>query len=104
MSLLDESLTPAPSGQISSEASAPGGQDLEDTTLDEPVIETIKRDLHMVWRKIGKVAIPSQDTKDELRNWYSSLPVSLPSAPHDRPATTGTCGGRCFCAYSSRSF
>ena len=71
MSMLDESLTSAPSGQISSEASAPGGQNLEDTTLDEPVIETIKRDLRMVWRKIGKVAIPSQDTKDELRNWWS---------------------------------
>uniref|UniRef100_A0A7S0VU54 Protein YIPF n=1 Tax=Hemiselmis tepida TaxID=464990 RepID=A0A7S0VU54_9CRYP len=77
MSLLDESLTAAPSGQLSSEASAPGGQDLEDTTLDEPVLETIKRDLRMVWRKIGKVAIPSQDTKDELRNWDLWGPLFL---------------------------
>jgi hypothetical protein len=42
---------------------------LEDTTLDEPVLDTVLRDLRMVWNKLKKVVIPSADTKDELRNW-----------------------------------
>ena len=60
----------APSGKIpQSDVGGGGGSQLEDTTLDEPVMDTIKRDMHMVWHKIKKVAIPSNDTKDELRNW-----------------------------------
>jgi hypothetical protein len=65
-----EDITPntfAPSAQAP-QGGGVGGT-LEDTTLDEPVIDTIKRDMNMVWLKIKKVAIPSNDTKDELRNW-----------------------------------
>jgi hypothetical protein len=63
-------LQSAPSGSVPT--SAPGsmaGGNLEDTTLDEPVVDTILRDLRMVWNKLKKVVIPSADTKDELRNW-----------------------------------
>eukprot|EP00960_Hanusia_phi_P048035 758734-Hanusia_phi.AAC.1 len=50
---------------------------LEDTTLDEPVLDTVKRDLGMVWTKLRKVMIPSGDTRDELRNWDLWGPLFL---------------------------
>lgn len=62
---------PTPSQFIGqSPAAAPGG--LQDTTLDEPVLDTVLRDVKMVWKKLKKVVIPSEDTKDELRNWCCS--------------------------------
>mmetsp|Transcript_45482 Transcript_45482/g.91062 ORF Transcript_45482/g.91062 Transcript_45482/m.91062 type:complete len:295 (+) Transcript_45482:52-936(+) len=48
-----------------------------ETTLDEPVIETVKRDFQMVLTKMKKVVIPSADTKDELRNWDLWGPLFL---------------------------
>jgi hypothetical protein len=49
----------------------------------EQVMETLKRDLEKVWTKLKKVAIPSSDTRDELRNWSRlrkrmPLPVTFP--------------------------
>jgi len=92
------------------------------------VIDTVKRDLQKVWTKLQKVVIPSSDTKDELRNWSllcddAHKPSDrTPARPSHLPQThtlsnahalvlvlshasvhrTGTCGGRCFCAYCSR--
>jgi hypothetical protein len=42
---------------------------LEETTLDEPVITTVLRDVRMVLGKMKKVILMSADTRDELRNW-----------------------------------
>jgi len=42
---------------------------MQDTTLDEPVSETLKRDLQRVGRKMLRVVFPNSETKDELRNW-----------------------------------
>ena len=50
---------------------------LRATTLDEPVMDTVKRDLHVVWTKLKKVAIPTEDTKTELRNWDLWGPLFL---------------------------
>ena len=52
---------------------------LQDTTLDEPVMDTIKRDLKKVWTKMQKVVMPSTQsvTQDELRNWDLWGPLFL---------------------------
>lgn len=73
----------APKTRIPQTEHSGGGGSLEDTTLDEPVIETIKRDAKMVWHKMKKVAIPSADTKDELRNWWVThhIPFTLSADP-----------------------
>ncbi len=42
---------------------------LEETTLDEPVIDTVLRDVKMVLDKMKKVILMSADTRDELKNW-----------------------------------
>ncbi len=42
---------------------------LEETTLDEPVMDTVLRDVRMVLDKMKKVILLSADTRDELRNW-----------------------------------
>jgi len=41
------------------------------------VIATVKRDLQKVWTKLKKVVVPSGDTKDELRNWYTYTRVRV---------------------------
>ena len=48
---------------------------LEETTLDEPVLRTVLRDVRMVVDKMRKVILLSADTRDELRNW-SVWPLS----------------------------
>jgi len=59
----------------------------------EQVIETLKRDLEKVWTKLKKVAIPSSDTRNELRNWSRlqkndsaarDVPVTFSSTPRKR--------------------
>lgn len=59
----------SPPVPVGSDSSNYGSGILEDTTLDEPVLDTVKRDLGMVWTKLTKVIMPSRDTRDELRNW-----------------------------------
>jgi hypothetical protein len=44
---------------------------LEETTLDEPVLRTVLRDVKMVVDKLRKVILLSADTRDELRNWFA---------------------------------
>ena len=58
---------------------AGNGSGLQDTTLDEPVMDTIKRDLQKVWTKMQKVVMPSTQsvTQDELRNWDLWGPLFL---------------------------
>mmetsp|Transcript_40540 Transcript_40540/g.82876 ORF Transcript_40540/g.82876 Transcript_40540/m.82876 type:complete len:313 (+) Transcript_40540:29-967(+) len=72
------------SGNMSSHSASSGtaltgnqASALQETTLDEPVMETVKRDLMMVWNKLKKVVMPSADTKDELRNWDLWGPLLL---------------------------
>ena len=43
---------------------------LEETTLDEPVLVTVLRDVKMVIVKMRKVMLLSADSRDELRNWF----------------------------------
>jgi hypothetical protein len=69
-----------PQGRIGSSASSLSSsavrdtpetlRSLEETTLDEPVIDTVLRDVRMVFDKMKKVILLSADTRDELRNWY----------------------------------
>jgi hypothetical protein len=54
----------------------------------EQVIETLKRDLEKVWTKLKKVAIPSSDTRNELRNW--SRMQNNDSAARDVPVMFGS--------------
>mmetsp|Transcript_51291 Transcript_51291/g.133946 ORF Transcript_51291/g.133946 Transcript_51291/m.133946 type:complete len:209 (-) Transcript_51291:77-703(-) len=42
---------------------------LEETTLDEPVIVTLKREFNAIANKMYKVMLPGSDSKSELRNW-----------------------------------
>ena len=42
---------------------------MEETTLDEPVKDTILRDLRMILDKMKKVILLPGDAKDVLRNW-----------------------------------
>lgn len=71
------------SGNMNTHSSSGGAADfssqpgLAETTLDEPVMDTVKRDLRMVWTKMMKVVVPSPDTKDELRNWDLWGPLFL---------------------------
>jgi len=48
-------------------------------TLDEPVIETLKRDLHMIWFKLKYVLNPriKEEGAKELRNWDLWGPLLL---------------------------
>ena len=46
---------------------------LEETTLDEPVMDTVLRDVRMVFDKMKKVILLSANTRDELRNWCVSI-------------------------------
>lgn len=50
---------------------------LEVTTLDEPVSETLKRELRTIADKMYKVAIPSSDSKTQLRDWDLWGPLIL---------------------------
>uniref|UniRef100_A0A7S4KEV4 Protein YIPF n=1 Tax=Guillardia theta TaxID=55529 RepID=A0A7S4KEV4_GUITH len=67
----------SPPVPVGSDSSNYGSGILEDTTLDEPVLDTVKRDLGMVWTKLTKVMMPSRDTRDELRNWDLWGPLFL---------------------------
>ena len=46
-------------------------------TLDEPVSDTIKRDLFNVWRKMKKVIYPVGNDEDLLKNWDLWGPLLL---------------------------
>mmetsp|Transcript_34472 Transcript_34472/g.71152 ORF Transcript_34472/g.71152 Transcript_34472/m.71152 type:complete len:202 (-) Transcript_34472:99-704(-) len=50
---------------------------MEETTLDEPVSVTLKRELNTIADKMYKVAMPSSDSKTELRNWDLWGPLIL---------------------------
>ena len=50
---------------------------LEETTLDEPVSETLNRELRAIANKMHKVVIYSSDSKAELRNWDLWGPLVL---------------------------
>mmetsp|Transcript_29168 Transcript_29168/g.58780 ORF Transcript_29168/g.58780 Transcript_29168/m.58780 type:complete len:203 (+) Transcript_29168:117-725(+) len=52
-------------------------QQLQETTLDEPVSETLKRELKTIADKMYKVAIPSSDSKTQLRDWDLWGPLIL---------------------------
>ncbi|RKP09124.1 putative terbinafine resistance locus protein YIP1 [Thamnocephalis sphaerospora] len=65
--------TAPPTGAISGTISSPGPQ-LD--TLDEPVAETIKRDVLNVWKKLLQVLLPS-GSQDVLRNWDLWGPLML---------------------------
>jgi hypothetical protein len=89
------------------------GGSLEDTTLDEPVSETLNRELRAIAKKLHKVAWMNSDSKVGL--FPACLPASLPwlhilacLPPHARSlpcarsrfeqlrATKGDCKGRCL--------
>ena len=50
---------------------------LEETTLDEPVSETLNRELRAIANKMHKVVVYSSDSKAELRNWDLWGPLVL---------------------------
>jgi len=50
---------------------------LEETTLDEPVSETLNRELRAIANKMHKVAWMNSDSKAELRNWDLWGPLVL---------------------------
>lgn len=50
---------------------------VEQTTLDEPVSETIMRDVRRVGYKLSRVLIPRDDSQREMRNWDLWGPLLL---------------------------
>ena len=54
---------------------------LEETTLDEPVSETLNRELRAIANKMHKVVVYSSDSKAELRNWDLWGPLVLCLVP-----------------------
>ncbi|KAJ3026822.1 UNVERIFIED_CONTAM: Yip1 member 6 [Siphonaria sp. JEL0065] len=85
------------SGTIGSTTSAANGQGID--TLDEPVMDTIMRDLRSIWDKLKMVLMPRKDSRNILRDWdlwgplllclLLSLRLSL-TAPDSQVATVFT--------------
>lgn len=83
---IGESVATAPSTQIGSSSSSPSSlmdPDAQQTqahldTLDEPIVDTILRDLRLVGVKLKHVLVPRGDTTDkDLRNWDLWGPLLL---------------------------
>merc|ERR1712070_542051 len=51
--------------------------EVEQTTLDEPVSETIMRDVRRVGYKLSRVLVPREDSQKEMRNWDLWGPLLL---------------------------
>mmetsp|Transcript_35589 Transcript_35589/g.84658 ORF Transcript_35589/g.84658 Transcript_35589/m.84658 type:complete len:270 (+) Transcript_35589:93-902(+) len=58
-------------------AGGPSVEEREETTLDEPVSATLKREFQQIADKMWKVAMPGSDSKTELRNWDLWGPLFL---------------------------
>jgi len=58
-------------------AGGPSVEEREETTLDEPVSATLKREFQQIADKMWKVAMPGSDSKTELRNWDLWGPLIL---------------------------
>ena len=79
-----KSKSPTKQQQQPNNASSPSAQQAAEPnltqnwdTLDEPVSDTIKRDLFNVWRKMKKVIYPVGNDEDLLKNWDLWGPLLL---------------------------
>ena len=66
------------------------GRVLEDTTLDEPVSETLNRELRAIAKKLHKVAWMNSDSKVCVRAYMRACLLAYVPAQHaSLPACTG---------------